>query len=69
MPIVEMIHLATKNRAATTILTLMLAVCFINGANASVTSASRLIFAMARDKGIVYPNFFSHIQPDLDVRK
>ncbi|KAJ4263450.1 hypothetical protein NW762_006269 [Fusarium torreyae] len=67
MPIVEMIHLATKSRAATTILTLMLAVCFINGANASVTSASRLVFAMARDKGIVFPKFFSHIQPGLDV--
>ncbi|KAL2686829.1 hypothetical protein Neosp_004371 [[Neocosmospora] mangrovei] len=67
MPIVEMILLATKNRAATTILTLMLAVCFINGTNASTTSASRLLFAMARDKGIIFPDYFAHIQPGLNV--
>ncbi|UPL01103.1 hypothetical protein LCI18_012037 [Fusarium solani-melongenae] len=67
MPIVEMILLATKNRAATTILTLMLAVCFINGTNASTTSASRLLFSMARDKGIIFPDYFAHIQPGLNV--
>ncbi|KAF5007723.1 hypothetical protein FDECE_5971 [Fusarium decemcellulare] len=67
MPIVEMIHLATKSRAATTVLTLMLSICFINGTNASMTSASRLIFSMARDGGIVFPKFFSLIQPGLNV--
>ncbi|KAK7419751.1 hypothetical protein QQX98_003123 [Neonectria punicea] len=67
MPIVELIYQATKSRAATTILTLMLGVCFINGTNASLTSASRLLYAMARDKGIVFHNYFSHIQSGLDV--
>lgn len=67
MPITELILQATGSRAAATILTLMLAVCFINGTNGCVTSASRLIYAMARDGGIVYPRFFSHISPSLQV--
>ena len=46
---------ATGSRAAATILTLMLAVCFVNGTNGCVTSSSRLLYAMARDKGIVFP--------------
>ena len=54
MPIAELILQATGSRAAATILTLMLAVCFINGTNGCVTSSSRLLYAMARDKGIVF---------------
>ncbi|KAG8423008.1 hypothetical protein J3459_009806 [Metarhizium acridum] len=67
MPIVEIILRATKNRAATTILSLMLAVCFVNGSNASITGASRLLYAMARDRGIVFHGFFSRIKPKLNV--
>ncbi|KFY50299.1 hypothetical protein V496_09408 [Pseudogymnoascus sp. VKM F-4515 (FW-2607)] len=67
MPIVEMVLQATKSRAAATILSLMLSVCFINGSSASITSASRLLFAMARDRGIVFHKFFSHIQSGLNV--
>ncbi|KAI9147294.1 Choline transport protein [Paramyrothecium foliicola] len=67
LPIVELILQATKNRAGTCILTLLLGVCFINGCTASITSASRLLFAMARDKGIVFPTYFAHIRPGLNV--
>ncbi|KAL7932848.1 amino acid transporter-like protein [Trichoderma chlorosporum] len=67
MPIVELILQATKSRAAATILSLMLSVCFINGTNASITSVSRLLYAMARDRGIVFHNFFAHIQSGLNV--
>ncbi|RGP72383.1 hypothetical protein FLONG3_6779 [Fusarium longipes] len=67
MPIVEMFLQSTKSRAAATILALMLSVCFINGTSASITSASRLLYSMARDKGIVCHRFFAHIQPKLDV--
>ncbi|KAH6894698.1 amino acid/polyamine transporter I [Thelonectria olida] len=67
MPIVELFLQSTKNRAGTTILALMLSVCFINGTSASITSASRLLFAMARDRGILYHGFFAHIQKGLDV--
>ncbi|KAK6951328.1 hypothetical protein Daesc_007861 [Daldinia eschscholtzii] len=67
MPIAELILQGTGSRAAATILTLMLAVCFINGTNGCVTSSSRLLYAMARDKGIVYHKYFAHITPKLDV--
>ncbi|KAI0885747.1 amino acid transporter [Annulohypoxylon maeteangense] len=67
MPIAELILQGTKSRAAATVLTLMLAVCFINGTNGCVTSSSRLLYAMARDKGIVYHRYFAHITPKLDV--
>ncbi|KAI1332813.1 choline transport protein [Xylariaceae sp. FL0255] len=67
MPISELIYQATGSRAAATILTLALAICFINGTNGCVTSSSRLLYAMARDKGIVYHKYFAHINPRLDV--
>lgn len=67
MPIVELMLQATRNQAATCFMTLMLGVCFINGCLASTTSASRLLFAMARDGGIVFPKYFAHIAPGLDV--
>lgn len=67
MPIVEMVLQATKSRAAATIISLMLSICFVNGSNASITSASRLLFAIARDRGIVFHDFFSHIDTKLDV--
>ncbi|KAH6900214.1 hypothetical protein B0T10DRAFT_525093 [Thelonectria olida] len=57
----------SSSRAAATIMTLMLAICFIKGTNACTTSASRLIFSMARDKGFVFYNYFSHIHPTLNV--
>ncbi|KAF9769347.1 hypothetical protein IL306_013247 [Fusarium sp. DS 682] len=67
MPIVELFLQSTKSRAAATILALMLSICFINGTSASITSASRLLYAMARDKGIICHNYFAHIEPKLDV--
>lgn len=54
MPIAELILQGTGNRAAATILTLMLAICFLNGASGCITSSSRLLYAMARDKGVVH---------------
>ncbi|KAI1778092.1 amino acid transporter [Hypoxylon cercidicola] len=53
MPISELILQGTGSRAAATILTLMLAICFVNGTNGCITSSSRLLFA--------------HITPGLDV--
>lgn len=58
---------ATSSRAGTTVMSLMLAVCFVNGSNASITSTSRLLYAMARDNGIIFHDYFSHISPGLNV--
>ena len=67
MPIVELIFQSTNSRVGTTFLTLMLAICFIHGTNGSITSASRLLYAMARDKGVPYHTYFSHIHPKWEV--
>ncbi|KAM0411139.1 hypothetical protein ACHAPD_010965 [Fusarium lateritium] len=67
LPIVELIFQSTGSRAGTTFLTLMLAICFIHGTNGSITSASRLLFALARDKGVPYHSYFSHIHPRWEV--
>ncbi|KAI0205836.1 choline transport protein [Astrocystis sublimbata] len=67
MPITELIFQATGNRVAATILTLALAVCFLNGTNGCITSTSRLLYAMARDKGVVYHDYFATIHPKLHV--
>lgn len=55
MPIVELIYQSTGNRAAAVVLSIVLAVCFINGTNGGVTTVSRLLYAMARDKGTPFP--------------
>ncbi len=67
MPIVAMVLRATHSRAAAAIISLMLGGCFINGSSASITSASRLMFAMARDRGIIFHEFFELIAPTLNV--
>ncbi|KAI1112651.1 choline transport protein [Nemania sp. NC0429] len=67
MPITELIFQATGSRAGATVLTLALAVCFVNGTLGSITSTSRLLYAMARDKGLVYHDYFAHITPGLHV--
>ncbi|KAF2158492.1 hypothetical protein M409DRAFT_38202 [Zasmidium cellare ATCC 36951] len=67
MPISELMLQATGSRAAATILTLMLAVCFVNGTLGCITSASRLLFAMARDNGVLFSTWFAHINARLEV--
>ncbi|WXC60292.1 hypothetical protein SNK03_006154 [Fusarium graminearum] len=67
LPIVELISQSTGSRAGATFLTLMLGICFIHGTNGSITSASRLLFALARDKGVPYHAYFSHIHPKWEV--
>jgi choline transport protein len=56
MPITELIHQATRSRAAAVVLTVMLGVCSINGTMGCITSSSRLIYSMARDKGMIFPS-------------
>jgi choline transport protein len=50
-PLTEMILRSTGSRTAATVLSVAVALCFVNGANGCVTSGSRLIWAMARDNG------------------
>ncbi|KAF5562069.1 HNM1-choline permease [Fusarium phyllophilum] len=66
-PLTEMILQATNSRAAATVLTVAVALCFVNGANGCVTSGSRLIWAMARDGGTPFSGYLSHLHPKLNV--
>jgi choline transport protein len=50
-PLIELIIQATGSRAAGTVMSCALAICFVNGTIGSVTSGSRLLWAMARDGG------------------
>ncbi|KAF2114462.1 choline transport protein [Lophiotrema nucula] len=67
MPITELIYQATNSRAAAVVLTVLLGICFINGTMGCITSASRLLYAMARDKGMIFPSVFGTIHKALDV--
>ncbi|RSL46500.1 hypothetical protein CEP54_013816 [Fusarium duplospermum] len=67
MPLIELVLQATGSRAAACIVSCMLAICFVHGTNGSITSASRLIYAMARDNGIFLSKYFNHIDPRLEV--
>lgn len=50
-PLIELIIQATESRTAGIVMSCALAVCFINGTIGSVTSGSRLLWAMGRDRG------------------
>lgn len=67
IPIVELIFQSTGSRVAGCIMGIMLGICFINGTNACTTSVSRLMFAIARDNGIIFHEYFAHIDPWLNV--
>ncbi|KPM45643.1 hypothetical protein AK830_g914 [Neonectria ditissima] len=66
-PLTEMIYQATGSRAAATVLTIAVALCFVNGANGCVTSGSRLLWAMARDNGTPFSKYISKLHPKLNV--
>ncbi|OLN90181.1 Choline transport protein 8 [Colletotrichum chlorophyti] len=66
-PLTEMIWQATGSRAAATVLSVAVALCFVNGANGCVTSGSRLIWAMARDNGTPFSKYLSRLHPKLNV--
>lgn len=50
-PLTETIIQATSSHVAATVISVAVALCFVNGANGCVTSGSRLLWAMARDNG------------------
>lgn len=50
-PLIELIIQTTKNRTASVVMSCALSICFIKGTIGSVTSGSRLLWAMGRDGG------------------
>ncbi|KAL6920836.1 hypothetical protein ACHAP8_004952 [Fusarium lateritium] len=66
-PLTEMIFQATGSQVAATVLSVAVALCFVNGANGCVTSGSRLLWSMARDNGTPFSKYLSHLHPKLNV--
>jgi amino acid transporter len=66
-PLIALFDQATNSRAASTIISCMLGLCFIHGTNGSITTSSRLIYSMARDNGFFFSRYFNHINPKLEV--
>lgn len=67
MPIIELVYQSTGSRAAGTIFAFALAVCFVNGATAGMTTASRLLWSMARDGGMPGYRTIAKIEPRTSV--
>ncbi|KAF2864925.1 amino acid/polyamine transporter I [Massariosphaeria phaeospora] len=67
LPITEVFYSATGSKAASTIMTIMMAgICMISNFNV-VASVSRLVWAFARDKGLPFHQYFAYIHPTLQV--
>lgn len=52
VPFIHLIHVATQNRAATTALVLLIATPILGSVVACCATASRQVWAMARDNGL-----------------
>jgi choline transport protein len=61
LPFIHLIHVATGNRAATTALALIVAVPLLGSVVACTATASRQVWAMARDCGFPCSGFISRV--------
>lgn len=67
LPLVYVLYGATGSRAATNVLVILVAlVCFCAMFNV-FASVSRLIWAFAKDDGLPFSGFLSHVHPTLQV--
>lgn len=60
-PIIEIFFNATKSYAATNAMVSALIISIFFSALGLLASASRLIWAFARDDGLPFPRYFSHV--------
>jgi choline transport protein len=61
VPFIHLIHIATQNRAATTAVVLLIATPLLGSVVACAATASRQVWAMARDSGFPYSGLISHV--------
>jgi choline transport protein len=66
LPIIEVFYLATKSKAATNVLMIMILIVSAIGNFGIFASVSRLIWAFARDRGLPFPDFFSYVCKAVD---
>lgn len=67
LPIIEVFYLATKSKAATNVLMVMILSVSAIGNFGIFASVSRLIWAFARDRGLPYSDFFSYVSEHASI--
>lgn len=67
MPLIDIYFACTKSKTATTVLVLMHAFIVLVSAMNIVASASRLTWAFSRDKGLPFHEYFSRVNPKLQI--
>lgn len=60
-PIIEVLHVATKSRAAATVIMSLVITCGITALFNGLASTTRLTWAFARDHGLPFSGFFSYV--------
>lgn len=61
VPFIHLIHVATQNRAATTALGLFIDIPLLGSVVACTATASRQVWALARDKGVPWSGFIGRV--------
>ena len=61
MPFVQTFLIATKSHAGTSVMTTILIILTTCGCITNVATASRQMFAFARDQGLPFSNFLAHV--------
>jgi choline transport protein len=64
LPIIQVYYQATKSKAATNVLVVMLAVILFSCLCNTLASVSRLTWAFARDRGLPFSEFFKVVSND-----
>ena len=61
MPFVQTFYIATNSNAGTSVMTAILIILTICGCISNVATASRQMFAFARDEGLPFSKFLAHV--------
>jgi len=62
-PIIPVLYTATGSKGATTTMVCGLIATLVFATFGTLASASRLVWAFARDKGFPFPEYFAHVNP------
>ncbi|KAF2840590.1 amino acid permease [Patellaria atrata CBS 101060] len=66
-PIIEVYYQATKSKAGTNVMMVMIMIVVFVSCFSIFASVSRLIWAFARDRGMPFSDFFSQVHPTLKI--
>lgn len=67
-PIIEVLFMATKSHAATTVMMCFIVFMGIVAIFSTLASVSRLVWAFARDRGLPFSDFFAYVSKHQPVR-